>query len=273
MCIKHQAAIFTNRVPESGRHTRPAARLVACTLCWCSCGGFFPTHSQKVWAAQRVALPRCACLCWRCPRSALPLAGHHLDGRGRGCGAAAGCTPLLRPDWPAPRGEAARVASGPRLPSRLPSLFSHSLSPSLCSPCSSTRTAPHHSRTTPTTTRRIGWHDANQLRRLDARGDRARPDGGGGRACPMLRHLAHPTGPQLRRLSLDGWLFISLQSSPVPLPVNPDFAHAELGEKRGEILPECPAPNITLGCRSHLTLLVFPVPVFHFFNFEIPNIT
>lgn len=52
--------------------------------------------------------------------------------------------------------------------------------------------------------------------------------GGGPVQCDCS---SHPTGPQLRRLSLDGWLFISLQSSPVPPPVNPDFAHAELGEK------------------------------------------
>lgn len=82
---------------------------------------------------------------------------------------------------------------------------------------------------------------------------------------------SHPTGPQFRRLSLDGWLFISLQSSPVPLLVNPDFAHAELGEKRGEFLPEYPAPNITLGCRSHLTLLVFPVPIFTFSTSRYPT--
>lgn len=88
--------------------------------------------------------------------------------------------------------------------------------------------APHHSRTTPTTTRRIGWHDANQLRRLDARGDRARPDGG--RACPMRLHLAPNRTPA--STAVTGWL--AIHQSPVqssPPPVNPDFAHAELGEK------------------------------------------
>lgn len=122
--------------------------------------------------------------------------------------------------------------------------------------------APHHSRTTPTTTRRIGWHDANQLRRLDARGDRARPDGG--RACPMRLHLAPNRTPA--STAVTGWMAIHQSPVQSPPPVNPDFAHAELGEKRGEILPEYPAPNITLGCRSHLILLVLSCSYFHFFS-------
>jgi hypothetical protein len=70
---------------------------------------------STVWAAERVALialPRC----WTCKTPSHPqppLAGHHFNRRDRGCGTAAACTPLLRPDWPGPRGEAARVASGP----------------------------------------------------------------------------------------------------------------------------------------------------------------
>lgn len=102
----------------------------------------------------------------------------------------------------------------------------------------------------PTRHGRIGWHDANQLRRLDARGDRARPVGG------LPTATAPRTKPQLRRTSLDGL------SSPVPsvtrnLPM-------QVGEQRGEI-PYWPASNITLGCRS-LSHSDFLVPAFHFLN-------
>lgn len=180
-------------------------------------GDFFGL--SKVWAAQRVALPRCACrraCAGDAPRSGLPLAGHHLDGRGRGCGAAAGCTPLLRPDWPTPRGEAARVASGPRLPFRLPSLCLFSLSPSrLSSQQHRTTHAPHPLLPAELDgTMQIsfgGW--MREVTGLDLMG-------GGPVQCDCT---SHPTGPQLRRLSLDGWLFISLQSSPVPPSREPGF--------------------------------------------------
>lgn len=56
----------------------------------------------------------------------------------------------------------------------------------------------------PTHTRRIGWHDANRLRRLDARGDRARPDGGLVQ-CYCTSHQAPAS------TAVTGWLF-----SPVP---------------------------------------------------------
>lgn len=109
----------------------------------------------------------------------------------------------------------------------------------------------------PTHTRRIGWHDAHQLRRLDARGDRARPDGG----LVHCYRTSHHTPP-----SFDGCHWVAIQ-----YPVHPSVARIlpmQVGEKEVRF-PEYPAPNITLGCRSHFTLVV-PVPVFTFSTLRYP---
>lgn len=124
------------------------------------------------------------------------------------CSGVQWCTPVLRPDWPRPRGEAARVASGPDCRPRGTTCIraSSQLSLSLSAPAPSPPQMAAH-------TRRVGWHDGNQLRRLDARGDGARPDG----ALPTA--TAPRTGP------VTGWL-----SSPVPCVAR--ILPMRVGEKR-----------------------------------------
>ena len=213
---------------------------------------------DQVWAAQRVALPRC----WRWPVPQPPLAGPHLDGRDRGCGAAAACTPLLRPDWLQPRGEAARVASGPdcrpKAQGRRLALAPHSSSPaqSCCRPAVPSPLLPCCLLTTPTHTRRIGWHDANQLRRLDARGDRAIPDGGPAH-CYRTSH-------QAPALPITGWL-----SSPVPsvtrnLPMQVGEKEVRFQSVLRLILPLAAALSL---------ILTFLFLLFTFSNSKIPIIT
>lgn len=179
----------------------------------CSCGGFFWSLS-KVWAAQRVALPRCAC----CAGDAL-VPEYNWLGTTSTAGAGAVELQLVA--------HLSCDLTGRRLVEKPPGLH---LGPdcrsgfrrlSLLSACllaaAAAHTTPHTGHTHYTTTRRIGWHDANQLRRLDARGDRARPHGG--RACPMLPHPRNQQDPSFEACH---WMagyssFSSLQSSP-PLP-------------------------------------------------------
>lgn len=108
--------------------------------------------------------------------------------------------------------KAARVASGPDCrPSQKCTAAHCMLRPRQASSSPLSRRSlahlPTHSRT-----RRIGWHDAHQLRRLDARGDRARPDG-----APLSTATAPRTTPfpPPASTAVTGWLF----SSPSPPPL------------------------------------------------------
>lgn len=144
------------------------------------------------------------------PRPAPQLAGRSPRRQGQGlwsCSGVQWCTPLLRPDWPTPRGEAARVASGPdcrpratTCPSRLAALPL-----TLCAPAPGG--CPHHAGLDGT----MGISFGGWMREVTGLG----PMG----PCPLLPHLAPG-------LSLGGY--------PVQSPAWPGFCPCRQ-VRRGEI--------------------------------------